>query len=158
VVKILLAIDGSEQSEAAVDELTRQLCPPDSEVRVISVSESPYFPKTFSEASVNMELYAELENTARERAGAAVENAAARLRPGAESRRLKVTTEVISGSPKRAILEDAEAFGADLIVVGSHGHGRIERFLLGSVAQAVALHARCSVEIVRSRNKANEGK
>lgn len=156
-MRILLAIDGSEQSEAAVDELARQLFPADSEVRVISVSEPPYFPNTFSEASVNMDLYAELENTARERARAAVEHAASRLRAGGESRRLKVTTEVISGTPKRAILEDAEAFGADLIVLGSHGHGRIERFLLGSVAQTVALHARCSVEIVRNRNKAEEG-
>jgi nucleotide-binding universal stress UspA family protein len=48
------------------------------------------------------------------------------------------------------ILEQSEAFGADLIVVGSHGLGNFERFLLGSVAQAVALHAKCSVEIVRS--------
>lgn len=49
------------------------------------------------------------------------------------------------------ILEEAEAFGADLIVVGSHGHGMLERFLLGSVSQAVALHASCSVEIVRGQ-------
>jgi nucleotide-binding universal stress UspA family protein len=47
------------------------------------------------------------------------------------------------------LLETAEAFGADLIVVGSHGHGKLDRFLMGSVAQAVALHATCSVEIVR---------
>lgn len=65
---------------------------------------------------------------------------------------MKITTEVLSGSPKRVILEEAEAFGADLIVVGSHGHGALERFLLGSVSQAVALHAKCSVEIVRTRS------
>ena len=63
---------------------------------------------------------------------------------------MKITTEVLSGSPKRVILEEAEAFGADLIVVGSHGHGMVESFLLGSVSQAVALHAKCSVEIVRT--------
>lgn len=65
---------------------------------------------------------------------------------------MKITTKVLSGSPKRVILEEAEAFGADLIVVGSHGYGMFERFLLGSVSQAVALHAKCSVEIVRSSN------
>ena len=92
----------------------------------------------------------EIEKTARERARAAVEKAAAKLRADEESRQLNVTTEVLSGSPKRVILEEAEAFGADLIVVGSHGHGMLERFLLGSVSQAVALHAKCSVEIVRS--------
>ena len=62
-----------------------------------------------------------------------------------------MTTAVLTGSPKAAILEDGEAFGADLIVVGSQGHGMIERFLLGSVSQAVALDAQCLVEIVRSR-------
>ena len=38
---------------------------------------------------------------------------------------------------------------ADLIVVGSHGHHGIERFLLGSVSEGVALHAKCSVEVIR---------
>ena len=97
-----------------------------------------------------MSLYAEMEKVARERARAAVDKAAAKLRTDEGSRQLNVTTEVPSGSPKGVILEEAEALGADLIVVGSQGHGAIERFLLGSVSQAVALHAKCSVEIVRS--------
>ena len=91
----------------------------------------------------------EIENTDRERAREAVDKAAATLRANEQSHQLNVTTHVISGSAKRVILEEAEAFGADLIVVGSHGQGVFERFLLGSVSQAVALHATCSVEIVR---------
>jgi nucleotide-binding universal stress UspA family protein len=149
-MRILLAIDGSEQSAAAVDEIARQHFPADSEVRIISVVEPPFYPATFPGEGVNMSLYQELDTTARERAHAAVEKAAAKLWTDEESRQLSVTTEVLSGPPKRVILEDAEAFGADLIVVGSHGHGMLERFLLGSVSQAVALHAKCSVEIVRS--------
>ncbi|MBM2802896.1 MAG: nhaX [Deltaproteobacteria bacterium] len=148
-MRILLAIDGSEQSEAAVDEIARQHFPADSEVRVISVVEPAYFPVTISGEGVNMSIYEEIEKTARERARAAVEKAAAKLRADEESCQVNVTTEVISGSPKGVILEQAEAFGADLIVVGSHGYGMLERFLLGSVSQAVALHARCSVLIVR---------
>ncbi len=62
---------------------------------------------------------------------------------------LQVSTQVLEGSPKKMIVEEAERWGADLILVGSHGHGPAERFLLGSVAQAVAVHAPCSVEIVR---------
>ena len=62
---------------------------------------------------------------------------------------MKITSAVPDGPPKRVILEEAEAFGADLIVLGSHGYGAFERFLLGSVSQSVALHAKCSVEIVR---------
>jgi nucleotide-binding universal stress UspA family protein len=146
VMRILVATDGSEQSEAAVDEIARQHFPADTEVRVISVVEPPNFGE-----GVDMSFYVEIEKIAHERARAAVEKAAARLRADEESLQLNVTTEVISGPPKRVILERAEAFSADLIVVGSHGHGMLGRFLLGSVSQAVALHARCSVEIVRSR-------
>ena len=94
-------------------------------------------------------IYDEIEEYALGVARAAVEKAAAKLRADAGSRQLNVTTKVISGSPKEVILEEAEAFGADLIVVGSHGYGMLDRFLLGSVSQAVALHAKCSVEIVR---------
>ena len=146
-MRVLLAIDGSEHTEAVVDEIARQHFPAESEVRVISVVEQPYFSGM---GEGGMSAYAEIENTARGRARAAVEKAATKLRADEENRQLNVTTKVISGSPKRVILEEAEAFGTDLIVIGSHGHGTLERFLLGSVSQAVALHARCSVEIVRS--------
>jgi nucleotide-binding universal stress UspA family protein len=147
-MRILLAIDGSEQSEAAVDEIARQHAAADSEVRIIYVVEPP--PAMFLGGGMDLSLYEDMEKTAREQARGVVERAAAKLRANEMSRQLKVTTEVVSGSPKQMILEDAEAFGADLIVVGSHGRGMLDRFLLGSVSQAVALHARCSVEIVRS--------
>jgi nucleotide-binding universal stress UspA family protein len=144
-MRILLAIDGSEPSEAAVDEITRQHFPADSEVRVIAVVEPAYLGK-----GLDMSFYdVEAEKAAREQARAAVEKAATKLRADEGSRQFNVTTEVFSGSPKGVILEEAEAFGADLIVVGSHGHGMLERFRLGSVSNAVALHAKCSVEIVR---------
>ena len=149
-MRILLATDGSGHSEAAVHEIARQRWPADSEVRVISVVEPPYVLGTFPGESVNTSLYVEIEKSARDRARAAVDKAAAQLQSDEGSRQLTVTTDVLSGSAKRVILEDAEAFRADLIVVGSHGHGMLDRFLLGSVSQAVALHARCSVEIVRT--------
>ena len=47
-------------------------------------------------------------------------------------------------------------WGADLVVLGTHGHGPAGRFLLGSVAHSVALHAPCSVEVVRSRKAGQE--
>jgi len=55
-----------------------------------------------------------------------------------------------SGIPKVVIIDDAKKWGADLIVVGSHGRTGLDRFLLGSVSEAVARHAACSVEIVRA--------
>lgn len=66
---------------------------------------------------------------------------------------LRVKTHVVQGSPKEEILKQAEQWRADLVMLGSHGHGPIGRFLLGSLATAVAIHAPCSVEIVRKANR-----
>jgi nucleotide-binding universal stress UspA family protein len=156
-MKILLAIDGSEQSEAAVDEVGRQHFPENSEVRIISVIEPAYYPTTLPWEGIDMEIYKQIEKHALMRALETVQKASAKIQAVKGSRQLTITTKELSGSPKSVILEEAEAFGADLIVVGSHGHGSVERFLLGSVSQAVALHAKCSVEIVRSpRTRAAE--
>jgi len=156
-VRILVAVDGSEQSDAAVDAVGRRCVGEDIEVRALSVVEPPNFPDTYPGGGGNINVDGAIEDAARERARAAVEKAAERLGMRDGKRSLNVTTEVVSGSPKRLILERAEAFGADLIVLGSHGYGMFDRFLLGSVSQAIALHARCSVEIVRRRKLSTTG-
>ena len=157
-MRILVAIDGSEHGDSVVDAISRRRLTVNSEVRVISVV-APYLPATYlpyGGGSVDMSRYEQIESNARTQAQAVVDKATTRLRAIDESRQLRVTTKVLVGSPKALILEEAEAFGADLIIVGSHGHGMVERFLLGSVSQAVALHASCSVEIVRSPKLAND--
>ena len=53
------------------------------------------------------------------------------------------------GEPRAFILDEAKAWGADLIVLGSHGRHGWDRLLMGSVAESVALHAHCSVEVIR---------
>jgi nucleotide-binding universal stress UspA family protein len=53
------------------------------------------------------------------------------------------------GDPKTVILDQAAAWPADLIVLGSHGLKGLNRFVIGSVSAAVSQHAKCSVEIVR---------
>jgi nucleotide-binding universal stress UspA family protein len=60
-----------------------------------------------------------------------------------------VTGNVLSGSPGATIIEHARRWKADLIVLGSHGYGRLRRAVLGSVSLSVVLHAPCSVEVVR---------
>jgi universal stress protein family protein len=55
------------------------------------------------------------------------------------------------GSPKWAIIEEANRWGADLVVLGAHGDGFLEGSVIGSIGHAAILHARCSVEIVRHR-------
>jgi nucleotide-binding universal stress UspA family protein len=63
---------------------------------------------------------------------------------------LNATEAVLAGNPKEVILEEAEKWNADLIVVGSHGRRGFKRFLLGSVSEAVAMNAHCSVVVVRN--------
>lgn len=146
-MKILLATDGSAHSKAAVEEVARRPFPPNTEVRIVSAYESTPLIITMEPLGVSQEYYAEADHYALKVAENTTENAAKILRE--KNPALTITTIVIEGSPKSAILKEAETFGADLIVVGSHGHGVIECFLLGSVSQAVSLHAKCSVEIVR---------
>ena len=59
------------------------------------------------------------------------------------------TVAASADMPKEIILQNAEEWGADLIVCGSHGRRGLSRFMLGSVSEAIAAHAKCSVEIIR---------
>ena len=61
-----------------------------------------------------------------------------------------VSTELVEGHPKSKIIDIADNWRADMIVLGSHGRTGLSRFLMGSVSQAVVRHAHCSVEIIRS--------
>ena len=61
----------------------------------------------------------------------------------------QVSAVVRMGSVYNEVLHEADTVGADLIVVGSHGHKGVGRWLLGGVARAVVSRAPCSVEIVR---------
>jgi nucleotide-binding universal stress UspA family protein len=67
--------------------------------------------------------------------------------------RLSTETTVREGDPRSAIVDESDEWGADLIVVGSHGRTGLTRWLLGSVAQAIVGHASCSVEVVRRRER-----
>ncbi len=61
----------------------------------------------------------------------------------------EIITKVGEGDPREVILQMAQAWSADLIVMGSHGRTGLTRLLLGSVSQAVAVHSECSVAIIR---------
>lgn len=151
-MKILLAIDGSTCSHAAIDEVAKRPWPAGSEIKVISAIEPLYIPAT-EPWSLSPDYYEEFEKSGRDRALAIIEGALLKLRAGGADKTLKITSEMPTGAPKQVILDEAERWGADLIVVGSHGYSAWDRFLLGSVSNAVAAHAKCSVEIVRCREK-----
>lgn len=143
-MKLLLAIDGSAYSDAAVSEICRRPWPEGTEVRIITV-DAPWTEELSRGRSSIMfdELNKQLRTEARQR----LSHAAAVFKRNAPH--LIVTPVLREGHPKDKILDEAEDWGADLIVVGSHGYGAIKRLFLGSVSLAVATNAACSVEIVR---------
>jgi nucleotide-binding universal stress UspA family protein len=148
-MKILLAIDGSNCSKAAVNTVAGHSWPEGSELKILSATDIPKVSAT--EAWLLPDnYYIELDGTAKARAEKAVNDAAAQIKSGKTSG-LKIVTEVKDGHAKEVILDEAEKWGADLIVVGSHGYDGWQRFLLGSVSHAVATHAHCSVEIAREK-------
>jgi nucleotide-binding universal stress UspA family protein len=99
--------------------------------------------------------YDDLEKAARAQAEAAVKDAVEQIRSG-KTAGLEIVGEIKRGSARNVILDEAEKWDADLIVLGSHGYGGLQRFLLGSVSHAVATHAHCSVEIVRRKEAGKE--
>lgn len=56
---------------------------------------------------------------------------------------------MVRGDPDDAIIDYAQEHGADLIVMGSHGHTELRHLLMGSVAEHVLRHTPCPVLIVR---------
>jgi nucleotide-binding universal stress UspA family protein len=146
-MKILLAVDGSEYSDAAAESLARRPLPAGSEVKIISVME-PFQPYMAEVWALPAEFWDDMDKSANAQADMAIEKSLAYFQTPAHND-VRVTTEAIKGNPKHAIVDEATNWGADLIVIGSHGYTGLRRVLLGSVSQSVAQHATCSVEIVR---------
>jgi len=143
-MKVLLAIDDSKFSQAAVDKLIAEANPRETEVRVLHVLEpNPRYPRGQTWGYVP-EASQVLEEQRQEAEGL-VARASQILRDAG----FTVTTVIEEGNPKGMIIDCAAEWHADLIMVGSHGRKGLDRFLLGSVSEAVARHARCSVQIVR---------
>ena len=145
-VRIIVGVDGSPASVAAVCEVESRLWPIKSEVRVIAVNNllTPTFiGRFFPPVTKTIE---ESNQADREWLKKILDNSAQRLRQS----ELKVLTEIRDGDPKRVLVEAAEEWGADCIFVGSIGFGNpFERFVLGSVSASVAARAHCSVEVTR---------
>ena len=146
-MRILLAVDGSAYSDAAIEEVLRRPWPAESEVKVITAFEAPII--------VGMEPWAatptyfdQLDNAVRSAAKGVIAGALEKLKTVKDT--LKTSGEALQGPPRQVIIEEAERWNADLIIMGSRGLGAWNRLLLGSVSSAVVHHAQCSVEIVRS--------
>jgi nucleotide-binding universal stress UspA family protein len=147
-LRILLAIDGSRFSEAALKAVIQQARKSVEQIRVLHVVEPPPLLVTGEMGGYNPALD-EAWEAERKHAQRLVERAVGRLR----AKGLKANGAAEDGDPKSKILENAKEWRAELIVLGSHGRKGLNRFLMGSVSETVVRHAPCSVEIVRIPRK-----
>jgi nucleotide-binding universal stress UspA family protein len=147
-MKILLAIDGSAPSQDAIEEVAHRPWPSPSTLRILSVIQ-PYTPPA-TEVVLASATLEEIRQHQKQDAEQLTRHARERIAaPG-----LSVTTATSEGDPRTAIVDAADEWQADLIVVGSHGRTGLKRLVMGSVAEAVVAHAHCLVEVVRRRTKA----
>jgi nucleotide-binding universal stress UspA family protein len=149
-MKILLPIDDSKFAEAVIQAAILQVRQDHSQVLVLHVVDwnnfmpSP-FPRIGEQPMYGVHQLESIIENETKKAHELVKNAGERLR----SAGLEVSTSVREGDVKTAILDCAAEWGADAIIVGSHGRKGVARFVLGSVSEAVARYAHCSVVIAR---------
>jgi nucleotide-binding universal stress UspA family protein len=140
--KILLATDGSEEAQLASTTAADLAEKTNSELHVLTVG--PDYP--LYELPEHPAEFEDVLRANRRRAKDVLEQQAKRIE---ESGGTVKETHLLEGRADEEIVELAEEIGAGLIVMGSRGHGRLRRTLLGSVSDAVVRHAHCPVTIVR---------
>jgi nucleotide-binding universal stress UspA family protein len=140
-MRILLAVDGSRYLADVVDALISRPWPEGSSVRVLSAVEP--------EQIVSVE-----SRKAQQRPMKATEELVEFVAASLASHGFRVGTVVKPGDPREVIVNEAENWQAHLIVMGAYGHSGVRNWQLGSVAESVANHARCSVELIRKTKDA----
>ena len=140
-MRILIGIDESKSSRKLCGAVITQFRPQNNEVRIlhvlqpVSVSAPPEMARDFTP---------EIEGQ-KKQAEALLDKATKKM----ASAGFHVDSVTAQGDAREVLIDLAQEWHADLIVVGSHGSSGIRRFLLGSVAESLARHAPCSVEVVR---------
>ena len=145
-MKILIATDGSIHSDEAISEYLRSICRADDVVRIIAAVE-PATHIVGAPFGVVDDYYEKYINEARQVAADHLREAKKKVSSVVAGG--NISAEILIGSPGKSIVDEAATWGADLIVMGSHGRGFWQRVYLGSVSNSVVHHAPCSVLIVR---------
>ena len=164
-MKILLAYDGSSYAEAAIDDLKRAGLPREAEALIVSVGDVLMKPPPSSYEVVEQVLASRRVTSAIVQAQAQASKAleeAARLAAQASERvrslvpEWTVRAEALAGAPAQELIQKADEWKPDLIVVGSQGRSALGRLILGSVSQKVVNEAKCSVRVARGQDKESD--
>ncbi|MDR2985188.1 MAG: universal stress protein [Nocardiopsaceae bacterium] len=143
--RIVVGVDGSPAANAALRWAVRQAELTGDTVEAVIVGQYPIIGASYGWAGVAVTEGVDLRGLAEETLSKAIAEA---TEPGSD---VKVNSRVIEGYPASALVE--ESADADLLVVGSRGHGTFTEALLGSVSQHCSHHARCAVVIVRGLHR-----
>jgi nucleotide-binding universal stress UspA family protein len=145
--RVLVAVDGSEDALAAVESLAARTWPAGTRFEVVTVLDPRLETAAAWPAVYAAEWAAKGPRDIRAWAAETAEMLARRLRA------VGATAEVhlLAGDAKKLLLQQAEAFGADALILGARGLQHGDRHRLGTLAAAVAGRAACSVEIIRRR-------
>jgi nucleotide-binding universal stress UspA family protein len=137
-VRILVAIDGSDDARAAVAWLNRLPLPADHSVMILTAVVPPI-------AFVDVDQVKQVRDAAIDEARRLVEDTVSERRVSGSVTR----GQVVEGDARDAIVTTARDWGADLVVMGARGLGAVARFFLGSVSLATARHAPCPVLVCK---------
>lgn len=157
-MKILVAYDGSQCSESALDDINRAGLPASGEAVLITVAEV-WLPPPSSNGDTEVDPYIEAAIKKFREKGQRLLNEAEMLADHAAARlrnilpAWKISICVTYGSPAWEIIANAEESRPDLIVVGSHGQSSLSRFVLGSISQKVLTESSSSVRVARGKNE-----
>ena len=144
-VRLLIAIDNSADSNAAVEAVCNRHWPSGTEVGLLAVVDT-VMPLTSNPSEPSAMKWIDVADESNwSQVREIFEPAAQRIR----SAGLHAEVLIRRGNPADEILEEAQTWGADCIFVGARGMRGVDRLLLGSVSSAVSSRAHCSVEVVR---------
>jgi nucleotide-binding universal stress UspA family protein len=143
---ILVALDGSKDSEAAVRAVLERRWPANAHFKLVTVVDDRLESAVAWPGSYARQWVLQLDGDVREAAFRMIEKHASDLYGAG----LTVDTHLSRGEPKQALLNAVRDLAADCIFIGAHGLHHEGKPSLGTVASAVAARAHCTVEIVRA--------
>ena len=144
-LRVLVAVDGSVNAEAAVKEVANRQWAEGTEIRMIAVDDPFTHPSTGYVSWNTKEDKPEDNEESREWIAKVIDAPTQILQAAG----LNVSHTIRWGDAGNMILHEANEWKADSIFMGARGLGRFQRFWLGSVSSSVAARAECSVEVVR---------
>ncbi|SFN21684.1 Nucleotide-binding universal stress protein, UspA family [Formivibrio citricus] len=142
--RILVPVDNSATSRAALEEAKRFAKSEEAEVRLVHVIDLAQFAWSANEFLDVPRLQASLRE-----GGQAVLKESTAAMQAAGITPDSAMLETWGGLMSEVIIEDAGKWNADLIIMGTHGYGGLKHVLLGSVAEGVVRHAPVPVLLVR---------